>query len=308
MADDIGARALGGSRPVGAGSASPRLSPDAAVVLNIAHELARRDRTVEPDSGHVLIALLRVGGSVVADAFGMVGLSYEAALGALDALRNDPGDADELPGLLREANAAAVRDGQLVTTPPHLLIGSVRTDATLAARALASLSVSGDAVRRAVAAPRDMLVPLLSLPNPTPALHRAHASGISIRRARAWEEPPLRAFIAAERFAATWGPEAAAAFARVPRSVFVATRAEVIVGFAAYDCAARGVFGPTGVARAERGSGVAAALLLQTLVDMRSAAYIYAVIGAVGPAEFYERTANAVLLTGAWPSYVTSDA
>lgn len=66
-------------------------------------------------------------------------------------------------------------------------------------------------------------------------------------------------------------------------------RDEAISGVAAYDCAARGVFGPTGVARNERPAGIAAALLLQTLADMCTVGYIYAIIGAVGPAEFYER-------------------
>jgi hypothetical protein len=50
---------------------------------------------------------------------------------------------------------------------------------------------------------------------------------------------------------------------------------------------------------------VASALLLRTLADMRAVGYAYAIIGAVGPAEFYEQVCGAVLLPSAWPSYVT---
>jgi hypothetical protein len=150
-----------------------------------------------------------------------------------------------------------------------------------------------------------MLVPLLALPDPRAAVERAAAGGVIVRRARAWEAPRLRAFIEGERFSRNWAPESANAFGRQPIAVFLAERAGEIVGFAAYDCGLRGIFGPTGVARAERAGGVASALLLRTLADMRAIGYAYAIIGAVGPAEFYEQVCGAVLLPSAWPSYVT---
>ena len=113
----------------------------------------------------------------------------------------------------------------------------------------------------------------------------------------------MQSFIAGQGFAQSWAPEAAIGFARLPISVFVAERDGAIVGFAAYDCGARGVAGPIGVARSGRSAGIGEALLLCTLTDMRAIGYIYAIIGAVGPAEFFERVCSAVLLPSAWPRY-----
>lgn len=44
---------------------------------------------------------------------------------------------------------------------------------------------------------------------------------------------------------------------------------------------------------AERGKGIGHALLLVTLLDLKTAGYGYAIIGDVGPAAFYERTVGA---------------
>jgi hypothetical protein len=148
-----------------------------------------------------------------------------------------------------------------------------------------------------------MIVPLLALPDPASAIERVKQTGVQIRRARAWEVPAVQAFIVAQGFAPTWAPEMANGFARQPISVFVGERDTEIVGFAAYDCGPRGIAGPIGVAKGERTAGVAGALLLRTLTDMRAIGYVYAIIGAVGPAEFFERVCGAVLLPSAWPSY-----
>lgn len=284
---------------------SSALSVRAAHVIDVAHELARRDRSVEPHSGHVLIGLLRMGGGVVEDTFGRLGIGYEDALGAVDdAERAQPASAGELTDLLVAAREAAERGGQVMVAAADLLLGTVADQRTIAARALTSMGIDRAELARVVWANRDMLVPLLALPNPAPAIERAAAAGVTIRRARAWEAPALAAFIAAQGFWAGWVAESANAFARQPQSVFLALRDDAIAGFAAYDCGLRGIFGPTGVAREGRRSGVASALLLRTLSDMRSIGYAYAIIGAVGPAEFYERVCGAVLLPSAWPSYV----
>jgi predicted N-acetyltransferase YhbS len=152
-----------------------------------------------------------------------------------------------------------------------------------------------------------MIVPLLALPDWAPAAARAAALGVRVRRARAWEQSAVRAFV--ERcFTRGWADEVACAWARVPISAFLAVDEQEIVGFAAYDCAHLGVFGPTGVRPDRRGHGIGAALLLRCLHDMRARGYIYGIIGAVGPAAFYEKVCGAVPLPDHWPSYVTAEA
>ena len=84
-------------------------------------------------------------------------------------------------------------------------------------------------------------------------------------------------------------------------SCFLATRSERLVGFACHDSIARGFFGPTGVDEAARGAGIGHALLLATLLDMRTLGYGYAIIGDVGPSAFYERTVGATPIPNSEP-------
>lgn len=286
--------------------ASLRLGPRARAVLDTAHELARRDRTVEPDSGHILIALLRAGDGVVDDSAAALALDYEAVLAALEAAWAAAPARHELQPTLAAADEIARRAGQVVVTAGHLLVAGTLDRGNVAARALDALGIDAAALAGRVRLPRDMLVPLLALPDPADALRACTDAGIGIRRAKPWDAGPLRAFVEAH-FTRGWADETAAAFARVPASLFLADRDGDILGFAAYDCASRGIWGPTGVRQAARGGGIARALLLRSLADMRAIGYVYAIIGAVGPAEFYERTCNAVLLPSAWPSYVTTE-
>ena len=65
-------------------------------------------------------------------------------------------------------------------------------------------------------------------------------------------------------------------------TVWIATRGEALLGFACHDATAKGFFGPTAVAEAERGKGIGEALLFATLRGMREAGYAYAIIGGVG--------------------------
>lgn len=286
------------------GGPSPRLSRQAQTVLDLAHELARREPGIEPNSGHVLIALLRRGGGIVEDTLQNAGASYEEIVAVVLAAEGAPDAKQEFSDLLSAAGRIAQDHGQLYIAAPHLLAALLEDQHNVAVRALDAVGVTREGIERHLWAPRDMLVPLLALPDAAPAVGQAARSGVRVRRARAWDSPALQTFITAQRFARTWVPEAANAFARQPISLFLAERQGAITGFAAYDCGLRGIFGPTGVAFEERAAGVASALLLRTLADMRAVGYAYAIIGAVGPAEFYERTCGAVLLPSAWPSYV----
>lgn len=146
--------------------------------------------------------------------------------------------------------------------------------------------------------PTDILVKLYEL-EPLD-LARSDAAGIAIRQPIGPERHLVTAWIG-EHFGPGWVSETEVAFSNRPRSCFIATREQELLGFACYDATALGLFGPTGVAEAARGHGVGAALLLVTLHAMREQGYAYAVIGAAGPIEFYQRTVGGIVIPGSWP-------
>jgi predicted N-acetyltransferase YhbS len=146
----------------------------------------------------------------------------------------------------------------------------------------------------------DMLVNLLRLPPLAPALEELRAAGVVVRRAQPWELRPVREFVAGN-FKQSWADEISGGLVCRPVTVFVAIREGRLVGFAAYECTRKDFFGPTGVAESERGRGVGRALLLASLWGMRELGYAYAVIGGVGPAEFYERAVGARLIPDSSP-------
>jgi GNAT superfamily N-acetyltransferase len=145
----------------------------------------------------------------------------------------------------------------------------------------------------------DMIVRLYDLPPLAPALAEAAAAGVTVREARVFEQPRIVEFV--RRHFAAWVPEVEAAFHRIPVSCIVAVRAAEVVGFAAYDVACRNFFGPTGVEEAARGKGIGRALLLAALHAQRAQGYAYAIIGGVGPADYYVRTVGAQLIDGSTP-------
>ena len=146
----------------------------------------------------------------------------------------------------------------------------------------------------------DMLVNLLRLPPAEPALAELRAAGVVVRRARPWELTPLREFVG-EHFGRAWADEVSVGLVNQPVTVFVALREGRLVGFAAYECTRKNFFGPTGVLESERGRGVGRALLLAALRGLRELGYAYAVVGGVGPAEFYERAVGARLIPDSSP-------
>jgi predicted N-acetyltransferase YhbS len=144
---------------------------------------------------------------------------------------------------------------------------------------------------------RDMLVRLHLLPPLQPAMGRAGGAGIVIRRAVAADSSLYHRLVERE-FDASWLGGIDVVLARKERTAFVATAGNQLIGFALWDVAYRGYFGPTGVAEAWRGRGIGAALLLSSLHAMRELGYAYVAIGKVGPAEFYERVCGAESIAG----------
>ena len=64
---------------------------------------------------------------------------------------------------------------------------------------------------------------------------------------------------------------------------------------------ARLYFGPTGVRKDMRGKGIGKALLLRCLYSMYERGYNYAIIGWVGPAEFYQKACGATMIPDSTP-------
>lgn len=151
-----------------------------------------------------------------------------------------------------------------------------------------------------------MIVRLYDLPDSSSAVSDAYARGVTIRRALPADRNTLREFVV-EHFT-SWTKETAVAFEQSPCLCFLAMRDGRIVGFAAYDVAAKNFFGPTGVAKAHCGQGIGKALLLVTLEAQAAQGYAYAIIGGVGPEQFYRTCVDAQLIEGSSPGiYVSAE-
>ena len=143
----------------------------------------------------------------------------------------------------------------------------------------------------------DMLVKLYDLPDSRPLREKLTQDGVSLRRALAPEKHKVIAWVK-ENFSDYWASEVDVAFSREPVSCFIAVKDGKIMGFACHDVTCRNFFGPTGVDPNARRGGVGTALLLACLEDMKHAGYGYAVIGGVGPADYYARAVGAVAIEG----------
>jgi GNAT superfamily N-acetyltransferase len=145
----------------------------------------------------------------------------------------------------------------------------------------------------------DMLVKLYDLPSLDEALATTARQDVMIRRAIAPEKHAVLDWVRAHFASAA--AEVETAFAQVPATCFIAIRDDTMVGFACYDVTSRNFFGPEGVAAEERGRGIGRGLLLAALHAQRSQGYAYAIIGGVGPAEFYAKTVGAVAIADSTP-------
>jgi len=143
----------------------------------------------------------------------------------------------------------------------------------------------------------DMLVKLYDLPDSRTLLERLAKAGISVRRALAPEKHKVTAWIR-DNFSEGWVSETEVAFSRQPVSCFIAVKDGRITGFACHDATCRNFFGPTGVTPKARKSGIGTALLLACLEDMKQQGFGYAIIGGVGPADYYAKAVGAVLIEG----------
>jgi len=146
----------------------------------------------------------------------------------------------------------------------------------------------------------DMLARLYDLPDPASRVAALHDFGIDVLRALAPERHLVVSWVR-QHFGEGWASECEVSFGRLPISCFRAQRGQEVLGFACYDATAKAFFGPSGVLERERRQGIGTALLLVTLHAMAAEGYAYAIIGGVGPAEFYSKAVGAVLIAGSTP-------
>jgi hypothetical protein len=142
----------------------------------------------------------------------------------------------------------------------------------------------------------DLLVRLYDLPEDGGRI----PGGVTIRRALAPERRLVVEWVG-RTFFPNWASECEVAFSALPIMTWIATRNDHLIGFACADATAKGFFGPTGVAEAERGKGTGEALLMATLRGMREAGYAYAIIGGAGPVDFYRKRLDAIEIPGSVP-------
>ena len=155
----------------------------------------------------------------------------------------------------------------------------------------------------------DMLVKLYDLPDCPVLDARLANEGLVARRAMAHERRKVVSWVT-KHFGSTasgWADECAVAFARSPVSCRIAVWQQQIVGFACYEVAARGIFGPIGIRGDHRARGIGGLLLISALHDMRQLGYAYAVIGHVGAPEFFAKTVAAEEITNSTPGMYPSD-
>ncbi len=127
------------------------------------------------------------------------------------------------------------------------------------------------------------------------------AKGVRFLRVLSPNFKKVEAFITKE-FSEGWASESTAAFYNDPISCFIAVDAKNdIVGFACYNATGKSFFGPTGVKKSSRGQGIGSVLLWRCLESLWEQGYAYAIIGAVGPADYYAKAVGATVIEDSSP-------
>ncbi len=143
---------------------------------------------------------------------------------------------------------------------------------------------------------QDMLVRLLDLPDIT-----AKEKGLLENHDIIFKRPipPEKSVIVEwvkEHFSSNWADEVESSFSNLPVHCYIAQKGQEILGFACFESTAKNFFGPTGVLPAARGKGIGEVLLVKALEALQQMGYTYAIIGGVGPVEYYQRTVNAKVI------------
>ena len=158
----------------------------------------------------------------------------------------------------------------------------------------------------------DMIVKLYSLPDVKPFMDKLNYSGIEVRQSDQSEKIIISDWIK-RYFKESWAEGCKLAFMRKPVSCYIAITKrksidsakksfklmpETIVGFACYDVASKGIFGPVGVREDYRRKGIGKTLIITSLRAMMKEGYAYAIIGEAGSIEYYYKTVGATIIEG----------
>lgn len=146
----------------------------------------------------------------------------------------------------------------------------------------------------------DMLVRLYALPDAHAACAALAEQGILVRPCRPFERHIVADWIG-RCFSARWVDEFKIAMGHQPTGCLIATRDRKVIGFVCCDATARGFIGPMGVDPQARQGGIGRALLLSAAEQMKNLGYAYAIIGGVGPKDFYQKCVGAVEIEGSDP-------
>ena len=145
---------------------------------------------------------------------------------------------------------------------------------------------------------KDMLVRLQELPDVQETVKKLlEKEQVVFRRPIAPEKHLITTWVK-ENFGDYWASEVDVAFSRQPVSCWLAQRGNDILGFACYEATARNFFGPTGTKESERGKGIGKVLLVKSLLSLKEMGYGYAIIGGVGPEDYYKKVVDAVTIEG----------
>ncbi len=144
---------------------------------------------------------------------------------------------------------------------------------------------------------QDMLVNLLEIDDYYAGLRDLEKECIEIFRAIAPDKKRVVSWVE-EHSTLSAASEVDVSFSNRPISCFLAVKNEKIIGYAVYNVTALDYFGPTRVLEEYRGKGVGKALLLRSLRALKDEGYNYAIIGGVGPVNFYEKSVGATLIVG----------
>jgi hypothetical protein len=162
----------------------------------------------------------------------------------------------------------------------------------------------------------DMLVKLYALPEVIPLLDILNQKGLEIRRPHASEKHFLSKWVHQHFTDSSWAIGCEVALENRPVSCYIAVEKsqahvsnknpydlpdEILVGFACYDVASKGMFGPLGVHEDYRKQGIGSALLLACLHAMKEEGYAYAVIGWVASQYFYAHAVGATVIPDSEP-------
>jgi len=146
----------------------------------------------------------------------------------------------------------------------------------------------------------DMLVKLYDLTNAWTFSADQARLGHIIRKPIGPEKHLIVDWVRA-KFSAAWASETDIALANFPMSCFIAQKKDILLRFSCYDASALGYFGSIGVDEPYRGLGIGKALLMACMLDMKLKGYGCAIIGSVGPSDFYANALNAIEIPDSTP-------